>query len=170
MSTSERVRIGRITAAHGVRGEVKIRCFTQVPADVGAYGPVCDEQGRSLTLKSIRPAKGPFVVACIQGVRDRTAAETHAGQDLYVPRDALPSPDENEWYYNELIGLDAVDPDGRLLGTVLAVHDFGAGDLLEIAPPSGKPFMVPFTKNCVPDITVEAGVITVIPLRDADEL
>ena len=170
MSESERVRVGRITAAHGVRGEVKIRCFTELPEDVGAYGPLHDANGHSLQLSSIRPAKGPFVVARIEGVNDRNAAEALAGHDLFVPRDRLPPPDEDEWYYSDLIGLTAVDPDGTSLGRVIAVHDFGAGDLIEIAPPSGKAFMVPFTAQCVPDIKLADGTITVIPLRDADEL
>ncbi len=170
MSESERVRVGRITAAHGVRGEVKIRCFTEAPEDVGAYGPLCDAQGRSFRLLAIRPAKGPFVVARIEGVADRDAAEALAGRDLFVPRDRLPPPDEDEWYYSDLIGLTAVDPDGTSLGRVIAVHDFGAGDLIEIAPPSGKAFMVPFTAQCVPDIKLADGTITVIPLRDANEL
>lgn len=170
MSTSERVRVGRITAAHGVRGEVKIRCFTEVPEDVGGYGPLHDAHGRRYTLAGIRPAKGPFVVARIEGVADRNAAETLVGRDLFVPRDRLPPPEEDEWYYSDLIGLTAVEPDGERLGRVIAVHDFGAGDLVEIAPPSGKPFMVPFTGQCVPDINLAEGTITVIPLRDADEL
>jgi 16S rRNA processing protein RimM len=170
MSESERVRVGRITAAHGVRGEVKIRCFTEVPEDVGGYGPLDDVQGRSYTLASLRPATGQFVVACIEGVANRNAAEALAGRDLFVPRDRLPPPEEDEWYYSDLIGLTAVDPDGDRLGRVIAVHDFGAGDLVEIAPPSGKPFMVPFTEQCVPDINLAESTITVIPLRDADEL
>jgi len=170
MSTSERVRVGRITAAHGVRGEVKIRCFTEVQEDVGGYGPLDDAQGRRYTLASIRPAKGPFVVARIEGVGDRNAAEALAGRDLFIPRDQLPPAEEDEWYYSDLIGLTARDPEGAELGRVIAVHDFGAGDLIEIAPPSGKPFMVPFTEQCVPDIKLADGKITVIPLRDADEL
>jgi len=170
MSETERVRVGRISAAHGVRGEVKIRCFTEVPEDVGGYGPLHDGRGREVQLAGIRPAKGPFVVARIEGVPDRNAAEALAGRDLFVPRDRLPPAEEDEWYYSDLIGLTAVDPDGDDLGRVIAVHDFGAGDLIEIAPPSGKPFMVPFTAQCVPDIKLSDGTITVIPLRDADEL
>jgi 16S rRNA processing protein RimM len=170
MSETERVRVGRISAAHGVRGEVKIRCFTEVPEDVGAYGPLHDGQGREVQLAGIRPAKGPVVVARIEGVADRNAAEALAGRDLFVPRDRLPPAEEDEWYYSDLIGLTAVDSGGDDLGRVIAVHDFGAGDLIEIAPPSGKPFMVPFTAQCVPDIKLSDGTITVIPLRDADEL
>ncbi|RIA55347.1 ribosome maturation factor RimM [Dichotomicrobium thermohalophilum] len=170
MSESERVRVGRITAAHGVRGEVKIRCFTEVPEDVGGYGPLQDADGHSFTFSALRPAKGPAVIARIEGVHDRNTAEALVGRDLFIPRDRLPPPEEDEWYYSDLIGLVAVNPDGDRLGHVIAVHDFGAGDLIEIAPPSGKPFMVPFTEQCVPDIKLADGTITVIPLRDADEL
>lgn len=170
MSSSDLVRIGRIAAAHGIRGEVRIRCFTEIPEDIGAYGPLTDSRGRSFALEDVRPAKGPFVVARLDGVRDRDAAEALAGIDLYISRDRLPPPDDEEWYYADLVGLTAVDPGGRTRGTVIAVHDFGAGDVVEIAPASGKPFMVPFTAQCVPDIKVADGIITVIPLRDADEL
>ncbi|MFP3921068.1 MAG: ribosome maturation factor RimM [Dichotomicrobium sp.] len=170
MSSSELARIGRIAAAHGIRGEVRIRCFTETPEDIGVYGPLTDSRGRELALADIRPAKGSFVVARVEGVCDRNAAEALTGTDLYVPRDRLPPPDDEEWYYSDLIGLTAVDPDGQILGTVIAMHDFGAGDVVEIAPASGKPFMVPFTAQCVPDIKIADGTMTVIPLRDADEL
>jgi len=163
------LRIGHIAAAHGIRGEVKIRCFVENPEDFGAYGPPADAGGRQYTLSGIRPAKGPFVVAQVAGIRDRNAAEALAGRDLFVPRDRLPPPEEDEWYYSDLIGLTAIDQGGQTLGTVIAVHDFGAGDLIEIAPASGKPFMVPFTEQCAPDINVADGTITIIPLRDADE-
>ncbi len=169
MSSNDRVRVGRITAAHGVHGEVKIRCFTEVPEDVGAYGPVQDAQGRSFDFNAIRPAKGAAVIARFAGVDDRDAAESIVGRDLFVPRDRLPPPENDEWYYSDLIGLTARSHDGEMLGTVIAVHDFGAGDLIEIAPPSGKAFMVPFTAQCVPDINLSDGTITIIPLRDADE-
>ena len=169
MSASERVRIGRIVAAHGIRGEVKIRCFTETPEDVGAYGPVSDAHGRELALSGIRRAKGPFVIARIEHVADRNAAEALVGRDLHVPQDALPPPEVDEWYYSDLVGLAAFDPEGRSLGTVVAVYDFGAGDLIEIAPPAEKPFMVPFTAACAPDINIADGTITIIPLRDADE-
>jgi 16S rRNA processing protein RimM len=169
MSASERVRIGRIAAAHGLRGEVKIRCFTENPEDVGAYAPLSDAQGRTLSLLDTRPAKGPFVIARVENVADRNAAEVLVGRDLYVPQDALPPPEDDEWYYTDLVGLAAFDPEGRSLGSVVAVYDFGAGDLIEIAPPAGKPFMVPFTVACVPDIKIADGTITIIPLRDADE-
>ena len=169
MSASERVRIGRIAAAHGLRGEVKIRSFTENPEDVGAYGPVSDSQGRMLLLSDIRPAKGAFVIARVENVADRNAAEALVGRDLHVPQGALPPPEADEWYYSDLVGLAALDAEGRSLGTVVAVYDFGAGDLIEIAPPAGKPFMVPFTAACAPDINVSDGTITIIPLRDADE-
>jgi len=166
MAGNDLVRIGRIAEAHGLRGEVRVRCFTENPEDVGAYGPVRDGQGRSFTLSGIRPAKGPFVVARLEGVCDRNAAEAIAGRDLFVPRDRLPPPEDDEWYYDDLLGLAAVDVGGAPLGKVIAVHDFGAGDILEIAPEQGPAFMVPFTAQCVPDINMEARIITIIPLRD----
>lgn len=169
MPARDRVLIAKIAAAHGIRGEVRMRCFTEMPNDVGAYGPLMDAEGREFTVSGVRPANGPFVVARIEGVHDRNGAEALAGCDLYASRDRLPPPGENEWYYSDLIDLVAVDEDGALLGTVIAVHDFGAGDLIEIAPPDGKPWLVPFTGQCVPDINMKDRTITIIPLRDADE-
>jgi len=170
MSSDHLVRVARITAAHGVRGEVKIRCFTEAPEDIGAYGPLCDAEGREFLLSAVRPSKGHAVVARVKGVQERADAEALAGRDLFMPRDRLPAAQEDEWYYSDLIGLSAIDRDGHVLGAVTAVHDFGAGDIIEISPSGGPVIMVPFTRQFVPDINVGDGTITVNPPRDADEL
>jgi 16S rRNA processing protein RimM len=170
MSSDHLVRVGRITAAHGIHGEVKLRCFTEAPEDVGAYGPLRDPRGHEVVLSVVRPAKGPFVIARVDGIHDRNAAEALVGRDLFIPRDRLPAAQEDEWYYDDLVGLRAVSPEGETLGTVIAVHDFGAGDIVEISPADGPVIMVPFTRQFVPDINVSDGKITVNPPRDADEL
>src|SRR5438270_806609 len=146
-----------VVAAHGVRGAVRIKSFTAKPEDIARYGPLEDETGqRQFTLRLIGAAKG-VLIAQLSGVGDRNHAEAMRGLRLYLPRAALPPPEEEEYYHADLIGLDAVLADGTPVGQVRAVHDFGAGDTLEIARPEGPPAMVPFTKAIVPEVDVAAG-------------
>jgi 16S rRNA processing protein RimM len=150
-----RVCVARIGAAHGTRGEVKLWPFTAAPEAVGAYGPLESADGtRAFEIEALRPAK-QFFVARLKGVTDRTAAERLRNTDLYVPRERLPAPDRDEFYHADLIGLAAQDAAGKALGTVVAVHNFGAGDLLEIAPAGGgETMMLPFTAAIVPVIEI----------------
>ena len=134
---SERVCIAQIGAAHGVRGEVRLKSFTADPLGVTQYGPLETEDGRRLEIEAARPTKD-MLVARLKGVTDRNGAEALKNQRLYVPRERLPAPADDEFYYADLIGLAATTADGTLFGIVKAVHNFGAGDLLEIAPPDGK--------------------------------
>ncbi|SDE91896.1 ribosome maturation factor RimM [Rhodospira trueperi] len=164
---AERVCLGVVVGVHGVRGAVRVKSFTADPADVGAYGPVWTEDGaRSWGLSVVGDAKG--VVLCrLDGVDDRTAAEALKGLRLYVPRDALPPAGEDEEYYHaDLIGLRVERQDGTALGTVRAVHDFGAGDVLDVTPTAagGKPLMIPFTRAAVPVVDVAAGRAVVADL------
>jgi 16S rRNA processing protein RimM len=158
----DRVCVARIGAAHGVRGEVKLWPFTATPEAVGDYGPLETADGaRVFEIEALRPAK-EFFVARLKGVADRTAAERLCNTDLYVPRDRLPAPEPDEFYHTDLIGLDALDTAGTAFGTVVAVHNFGAGDLLELAPAGGgQTVMVPFTTAVVPGIDIAAGRIIV---------
>lgn len=153
---SGRVMLGRIASAHGLRGEVVVHAFTSAPEDIAAYGPLSDEAGaRAFELKIVRVTdKG--VVARIRGIGDRTSAEALKGTALWVARERLPDTDEDEFYHADLIGLEAVAPDGSRLGEVVGVQDYGAGDLLEIRL-SGKrqTEFVPFTAAFVPQIDVE---------------
>src|SRR5881628_2877724 len=132
----ERILVGRIGAAQGLRGEVRLWSFTADPMAIKDYGPLEAEDGRSFAIESLRPGK-KFLVARLAGVNDRTAAEALRNLDLYVPRARLPKPAAEEFYHADLIGLAAVTRDGRPLGTVVAVHDFGAGDLVEVRPERG---------------------------------
>jgi 16S rRNA processing protein RimM len=164
-----RVLLGRIAGAHGIRGEVLIKTFTAAPEDIGAYGPLSDAAGaRSFIVAAARPTpKG--VVARLAGIADRTAAEALKGTELYVDRDRLPAAAEGEFYHADLVGLDAVDPAGRPLGTVIAVHNYGAGDLLEVRlAGSGRTELVPFTDDAVPEVDIAARR-AVIALPAADE-
>ena len=163
---AERICVAQIGAAHGVRGEVRLWSFTEDPMAVTSYGPLESEDGRQrFTIEALRPAKDHFV-ARLAGVGDRTAAEKLTNIKLYVSRDRLPPVEDDETFYHaDLVGLAAVTPDGVALGTVTAVHNFGAGDLIEIKPAAGgESLLVPFTDAAVPEIDIAAGRIVVVPL------
>jgi 16S rRNA processing protein RimM len=159
-----RVCVGAIAGPHGVRGLVRVKSFTAEPADVAAYGPVEDEAGRRrFTLEIVGHAKG-VLIARVPGIADRDAAEALRGVRLYVPRAVLPPPDEEEYYHADLIGLEAVFLDGSPFGRVRAVHDFGAGDSLEVTrADGGGTVLVPFTRAAVPVVDVAAGRLVIDP-------
>ena len=160
-----RIRVARIGAAHGVRGEVKLWPFTEDPAAVAGYGPLETEDGaRRFEIESMRPAKDHLVVR-IAGVGNRDAAEKLRNTDLFVPRDRLPPIEEADTFYHaDLLGLSVVDGDGAALGTVSAIHNFGAGDLIEVRPEAGgNTELVPFNTTHVPAVDIAAGKIVVDP-------
>ena len=159
-----RICLGQIGAPHGVHGEVRLRSFTAEPAAVAAYGPLESDDGRIFTIETLRPAKDFFVVK-LAGVTDRDAAERLTNTKLYVPRERLPEPQApDEYYHADLIGLHVVDRTGRLCGTVVAIHNFGAGDVIEIRPETGdKTEMLPFDAATVPEVNISAGRIVVSP-------
>jgi 16S rRNA processing protein RimM len=161
---AERICVAQIGGAHGIRGEVKLKSFTADPMAVKDYGPLMSEDGSaSFEIEALRPAKG-HLVARLRGVSDRNAAERLTHQRLFVPRERLPPPAADEFYHVDLIGLAAVTADGTEIGTVVAVHDFGAGDILELRPRAGgATIMLPFTDAFVPMVDVAAGRITVAP-------
>lgn len=160
---SPRVCVGAIVGAQGIRGAVRIKSFTDQPHDVGAYGPVEDESGeRRFKLKVTGEAKG-LMVATLDGVRDRDAAEALKGVRLYVPRGKLPELEEDEFLYSDLVGLEARSEAGEVLGTVRGLADFGAGEVVDIALKVGGSLMVPFTKAAVPVVDVRGGWLAVVP-------
>jgi 16S rRNA processing protein RimM len=162
-AVDKRVCVGAVAGAHGVRGAVKIKSFTAAPEDVARYGPLEDETGkRQFSLRLIGNGKG-VLIGHLSGIADREQAEASRGLRLYLPRAALPPTEEDEYYHADLLGLEAVLTDGTLVGTVRAVHDFGAGDTLEIARPEGPPVVVPFTRAVVPSVDLAAGRLTVDP-------
>jgi 16S rRNA processing protein RimM len=163
-----RVCLGAIAGAHGVRGLVKIKSFTEDPANLTAYGPLTDESGRRRFEVTVTGRAKDLLVARIDGVEDRDAAQALRGVRLYVARAALPEPEEEAYYHADLIGLTAEDPDGRPLGTVAAVENYGAGDFLEIARPEGAPLLVPFTTAAVPVVDVGGGRIVVAPPEELE--
>jgi 16S rRNA processing protein RimM len=153
--------IARIGAAHGVRGAVKLWTFTEDPLAVKTYGPLVTKDGaRSFEIATTREAKG-HLVATLKGIATREDAERLNGIELYIAREKLPATDENEYYHADLIGLAAVDAAHEPLGRVVAIHNFGAGDIIEIAPPSGTTLLLPFTHAVVPSVDLKGGRVVV---------
>ena len=152
------VCLGQIGAPHGVRGEVRLRSFTAEPDAIAAYGPLQLEDGRTIAIESLRPAKDHFV-ATLSGIHDRDAAAQLANEKLYVPRERLPQlADPEEFYHSDLIGLAVVDRGGQRLGSVVAIHNFGAGDLIELKlDASNKTELLPFDDANVPRVDVAGG-------------
>ena len=164
----ERLCVGVIAGAHGVRGLVKIKSFTDDPANLTAYGPLTDESGaRRYQVAVTGRAKG-VLLARIEGVGDRDAARALSGTRLYVARAALPEPEDEEYYHADLIGLAVEDRSGAPLGRVAAVQNFGAGDILEIERPDRGTLLVPFTKVAVPLVDPAGGRVVVEPPEETE--
>lgn len=154
-----------IAAAHGIQGAVKVKTFTQSPENILAYGVLRDEKGREYPLKLVRVVLPDSVIATIDGVNDRNQAEALRGTKLYVERDQLPDLIEEEFYHSDLTGLVVQDLEGKSVGQVRAVSNFGAGDFLEIVDAEGHLYTIPFTREAVPVIRLskngEDGVIQI---------
>jgi 16S rRNA processing protein RimM len=153
--------IARIGAAHGVRGAVKLWTFTEDPLAVMQYGSLATKDGtRSFEVATAREAKG-HLVATLKGIATREDAERLNGIELYVAREKLPATDEGEYYHADLIGLAAVTAADQPLGRVIAIHNFGAGDIIEIAPPHGVTMLLPFTNAVVPTVDLKGGRVVI---------
>ena len=156
-----KICVARIGAAHGVRGAAKLWTFTEDPFAVKAYGPLSTKDGaRHFELTSAREAKDHLVVT-FKGIETREAAERLNGVELYVARDKLPATEEDEYYHADLIGLAAVTAGDAPLGRVVAIHNFGAGDIIEIAPPHGPTLLLPFTNAVVPTVDLAGGRVVI---------
>ena len=155
------VCVARIGAAHGVRGAVKLWTFTEDPLAVQNYGPLLTKDGaRQFEIANLRPAKD-HLVATFKGIATRNDAEKLNGIELYVPRERLPAADDGEYYHADLIGLAAINSANQPLGRVIAIHNFGAGDIIEIAPPKGATLLLPFTNAVVPTVDIEGGRVLI---------
>src|SRR3984957_17782136 len=153
--------VARIGAAHGVRGAVRLWTFTEDPLAVKRYGPLTTKDGaRKFEVATAREAKG-HLVATLKGIATREEAERLNGIELYIAREKLPATNENEYYHADLIGLAAVTPAGEPLGRGLAIHNFGAGDIIEIAPPLGSTLLLPFTNAVVPTVDLPDGRVVI---------
>jgi 16S rRNA processing protein RimM len=155
------VCVARIGAAHGVRGAVKLWTFTEDPLAVQSYGPLMTKDGaRQFEIANLRAAKD-HLVATFNGIATRNDAEKLNGIELYVPRERFPETDDGEYYHADLIGLAAVNAADEPLGRVVAIHNFGAGDIIEIAPPKGATMLLPFTNAVVPTVDIAGGRVVI---------
>ncbi len=159
------VLMATIGAAQGLRGEVRARAYTSDPTALGDYGHLHSMDGRSFEVLEIREAKNVVIVR-FRGINDRNAAEALNGLELYIERDNLPDDelDDDEFFYTDLEGLEAVDDQGVGYGTVSGIYDFGAGDLLELKGPGKRPVLIPFSEAAVLEIDLEGGKILIDPL------
>lgn len=161
MTKAARICVARIGAAHGVRGEVRLWPFTEDPLAVLQYGPLTTKDGaRSFEVVRARETKD-HLVATLKGVTTRDEAERINGLELYIARDKLPPTDDDEYYHADLIGLRAVNAAGEELGKVVAMHNFGAGDIIEIGTFKGPSLMLPFTNAVVPAVDIKGGTVTI---------
>jgi 16S rRNA processing protein RimM len=160
---TEWVCVAAVATAHGIRGALKLRCFTERPEDAVAYGPVYDHQGKRLfALKMIGHSRGGLLVEA-EGVRDRNAAEALRGLELFVPRSVLPDLEPDEFYHSDLQGLEVRQADGSRLGVVRALDNFGAGDILDVLTDDGRSFALPFDRATVRTIDLERGLVVEPP-------
>lgn len=165
MPTPSLVCIGVITSAHGVRGQVKVHSYTADPETLFSFGPLFNKNGsKSYTITPQGGGNDAVFIAAIDGITDRNDAEKLHGTELYIARDLLPDTDDEEFYYADLIGLSIVEANGTVFGTVKAIQNYGADDILEITQATtSKTVLLPFTKAIFPDIRLSEGIITFVP-------
>ncbi len=164
------ILMGVFGAPQGVRGEIRVKSLTADPRAIGAYGPLTDEaRSRAFAFESLRPLKDDMLVGRIAGVSTREAAEALRGVEVFARREQLPPPAHDEFYWDDLIGLEAFDTGGAPLGRVVSLMNHGAGDVLEIAlAQGGETLLLPFTKSVAPTIDFDAGRIVIDPPREVE--
>ena len=163
------VLLAAVIGAQGLTGAVKVKLFTETPESLAGYGPLRDARGRKYEITACRPGKPGEAVISFSGINDRNAAEALKGAELFVGRDALPAAGEEEFYHADLIGLEAQDGEARMLGKVAAIHNYGAGDVVEIVRPDGDSVLLAFTRETVPIIDIAGGrIVVAVPEDDED--
>ena len=165
------ILLGVFGAPQGVRGEVRVKSLTGDPKAIGDYGPLTDAKGaRAFGFELLRFLKDDMLVARVKDVSTREAAAALTGVEIFARRDQLPPPSDDEFYYDDLVGLDAVDPAGAPLGRVVSLMNYGGGDILEIAPADGREtVLLPFTRQVAPVIDFSAGRIVIEPPREVED-
>ena len=153
--------VGVFGAAHGVRGEIRLKSFTADPLTIGHYGALKSKRGESYKLLSLRPVKDDICVARVEGIADRSAAEKLTNVELYILKSQLPPADEDEFYFADLIGLRAEAASCALLGQIKSIENYGAGDILVLQGVDGEAKMLPFTRAVVPKVEISAGRVIV---------
>lgn len=161
--TNKLICIGQFLGAHGVKGLAKLAAFTENPEDIGSYGALTDAAGKKTYDVALKSWNKSHFIAEVKGIADRDAAEKLKGVKLYVPRAKLPKAKRGQYYYADLVGLEARLADGSVFGTVTDVKNFGAGDILEIKLSGGGRELFPFNNNVVPDVFVSEGYLTINP-------
>jgi 16S rRNA processing protein RimM len=165
------ILMGVFGAPQGVLGEVRVKSLTGDPKAIGGYGPLTDAKGaRAFAFDSLRLLRDDMLVARVTGVSTREAAAALTGVEIFARRDQLPPPSDDEFYYDDLVGLDAVDAGGAPLGRVVALMNYGGGDILEIAPAGGgETLLLPFTKRVAPKIDFGGGRIVIEPPHEVED-
>jgi 16S rRNA processing protein RimM len=164
MSRPRDVLMAAVIGAHGLKGEVKVKAFTVDPESLGAYGPLRTKDDRCFTVEALRAVGDDEAIVAFAEVKDRNTSEALKGTELFVARENLPEAKGNEFYHADLIGLEAFDKDGRRIGRVQSIQNYGAGDVLVIAADEGEEILLAFTKDNVPDIDIANGrVIVAVP-------
>jgi 16S rRNA processing protein RimM len=164
------VLVGMFGAPQGVRGEIRVRCFTSEAKAIGAYGTLTDAtRSNAFSFERLRGLKEDVVIVKVKGVETRDAAAALTGVEIFARRSKLPPPDANEFYYDDLVGLEAVTPDGKRFGRIAALMNYGAGDILEIAPyGGGEALLLPFAKAVARAVDFEAGRIVIEPPAEVE--
>ena len=164
------VLLGVFGAAQGLRGEVRVKSYTEDPEAIGAYGALTEKTGaRAFIFESLRPLNDEMLAARVKGVSTREGAEALNGVELFARREQFPPPGEDEFYYDDLVGLAAATREGLRLGCIVSVSNFGAGDILEIAPEGGgESLLMPFTRAVAVEIDFAHGRIVIEPPREIE--
>jgi 16S rRNA processing protein RimM len=166
---SRDVLLAAIIGAQGLQGAVKVKIFTATPDALTRYGALHDANGRRFEITAFRPGKAGEAVVSFQGITERAVAEALKGTQLFIARTALPAAGHDEFYHADLIGLEAQDSEGRVMGKVAAIHNYGAGDVIEIARPDGDSVLLAFTADNVPTIEIALGrILVAVPEDDED--
>ena len=160
---SDMICVAAIAGAHGVKGDVKVKPFTDQAEDCLSFGSLMNQKGQIILTPKTWRAAGKFFAVKAHEITSREQAESLKSTKLYVPASLLPEPEEDEFYYRDLVGLDVQTDAGGTVGRIIAVHEFGAGDLLEIKPDGGKSYYHPFTKAAVPHVNIQAGHVVIVP-------
>jgi len=161
------VLLAVVIGASGLQGAVRAKIFAASPEALASYGTLRDKEGRTFSITALRPGKTGEAVMSFSGVTTREAAEALKGTELFIARGALPKPGDEEFYHADLIGLEAQDSEGRILGRVAAVHNYGAGDIIEITRADGDNVLLAFTRETVPTIDIPGGrVVVAVPEED----
>ena len=165
--SQKKICLGKVTGPQGLDGSVRIKSYTAYPEDIASYGPLSDKEGRNQFDILILRCTKKGLVAKLGGILDRTAAEAIKGLELYVTRGVLPDPEEGEFYFSDLVGLDVVNIQGEMIGKVKTMDNFGAGDLIEIDVGDTHTFILPFSSQTVPVVDIAGGRV-VVRLPDED--